>query len=354
MQTALWSDCRRGPMSNVCFEVEVHSLLDSKTPKEGTTCKLQVRLKSDDSGDNKAQQLKFTAPFKGSPSTMRVEGDSCGADARLVFSYYRLEQKSADTFLGSFSVPVNRGVHVVKREFPFEKTLDSASISTTVTIRDVTAAQQFMSSLPAAKTSNAQAPGGDKGGGDSTLIPMLSIDDVFESNEAQTDAGDSVKDFAKELAAEFDISGHNVEELAFTALRICDFPVCADAALVPELPMDADIIQIIGVHPTEFKKLRENSNRSADAAGMHAYYDVLKRKNDISNLYNEKDFDWAEEDSDGAMAPGTVSRWNELVEVRCVSSIAARVCMYDVPLPLDAPSASLNALRYSVRKMFSK
>ena len=147
----------------------------------------------------------------------------------------------------------------------------------------------------------------------------------------QTDAGDSVKDFAKDLAAEFDIASHNVEELAFTALRICDFPVCSDAALVPELPMDADIIQIIGLHPAEFKKLRENSNRSADAAGMHAYYDVLKRKNDISNLYNEKDFEWAEdEDSEGVAALGTVSKWNELVEVSSVTPIAARVSMWVV------------------------
>jgi hypothetical protein len=197
----------------------------------------------------------------------------------------------------------------------------------TVSISDITASQQYINSLPVPGSANASgtAAHGGKSGGDPSFIPMLSIDDVFESNEAQTDAGESVKDFAKQLAAEFDITSHNVEELAFTTLRICDFPVASDPAHIPKLPMDSDIVQVIGIHPTEFKKLRENSTRSADAAGMHAYYDVLKRKGDISNLYNQKDFEWAEDDDS---IPGTVSRWNELVEVSCVPCAPACSCFH--------------------------
>jgi hypothetical protein len=63
---------------------------------------------------------------------------------------------------------------------------------------------------------------------------------------------------------------------------------------------------------------------------MHAYYDVLKRKADISNLYYEKDFEWAEDEVlDDVLIPGTVSKWNELVEVSKVmaaSHVAPREC----------------------------
>jgi hypothetical protein len=175
-------------MPKVCFEVEVHtlvSLLDGKPPKDGTTYKLQVRLKSDVSEDGRAQQLKYDAPYKGGSPAMKVEADGCDHDARLSFSFFKIELKSADTFLGSHDVPVTRGVDIVKRECVFDRPVDSVSISMTVTVRDITAAQEYRSGLPAANAANAPPPSGNKPGGDATFIPMLSIDDVLETNEAQ-------------------------------------------------------------------------------------------------------------------------------------------------------------------------
>ena len=97
----------------------------------------------------------------------------------------KVMSKSADTFLGSHDVPVTRGVDIVKRECVFDRPVDSVSISMTVTVRDITAAQEYRSGLPAANAANAPPPSGNKPGGDATFIPMLSIDDVLETNEAQ-------------------------------------------------------------------------------------------------------------------------------------------------------------------------
>ncbi len=284
-------------MSKVCFEAIVHSISDSKPAKDGTTFKLQVSFKDDDYGYGKISEHRFTSPFKGPTPAMLAEGDDCGTSSWLVFGYYRIEQKTADTYLGSSLVKIHRGVEISAAEHQF-KTEDSGVVSMKVSVRDVTAEQAYANSSSAPK---AAAPGGD-----SSVIPMLSIDDVFDSHEAQTDSGESVKNFAKDLAAQFDVSSHNVEELAFVTMRICDFPVHYDAVQIPSLPLDTEIIQTLGIHPSEFKKLRENLNSALDAAGMHAYYDVLKRKSDISNLYHEKDFDW---DAD------TISRWNQHVSV---------------------------------------
>ena len=309
-------------MSKVCFEAIIHTVRDSNVVKDGKY-KLQVRLKNEDNDEEgKCSELK--TPFTAD-AALKVEGDDCGPNSVLVFSYYRSELKKSDAFLGTCKVKVSRGIEIVKEDYSIGT--DSAATSINVTIRDISASQDYMNSLSAAKAANAPAPGG-KAASDSAVIPMFTMDDVYETNEAQTDAGESVKDFAKELATEFDISSHNVEELAFTTLRICDFPVTVDPAQIPELPMDPDIIQLIGIHPTDFKKMRESSTRSADVAGMHAYYDVLKRKGDISNLHNAKDFEWAEDEVlDDVLIPGTVSKWNEIVEVSkliTVSQIAPR------------------------------
>lgn len=294
-------------MPKVCFEAIVHSLSDSKPAKDGTTFKLQVSFKDDDF-DGKISEHRFTVskdqPFKGPTPAMLAEGDDCGNSSRLVFGYYRIEQKTADTYLGSSSVKIHRGVEITAAEHHF-KTEDSGIVSMKVSVRDVTAEQAYANST---SVPNAAASGG-KSGGDSSVIPMLSIDDVFDSHEAQTDSGESVKNFAKDLSSQFDVSSHNVEELAFVTMRICDFPVHYDAAQIPSLPLDTEIIQTLGMHPSEFKKLRENLNSALDAAGMHAYYDVLKRKSDTSNLYHEKDFEW---DAD------TISRWNQHVSVSLV------------------------------------
>ena len=269
-------------MSKVFFEAKLHALNDSKPPKDGTTYKLQVSFKNDDSSDyGKIAEHKFVAPFKAPSPVLKLEGEECGPSSWLIFGYYRLEQKTADTFLGSCPVKVHRGVEIVQTEFEFKVPDESAPVSMTVSITDVSAAQQYANS---ASSSNAVAKSDSKQSGDSSAIPMLSIDDVFDTNEAETDAGESVKVFAKDLAAQYDINTQNNEELAIATMRVCDFPVHPDPAHIPDLPIDAEIMQTFGIHPADFKKLRESFNRSSNAAGMNAYYDVLQRKGDSSNM----------------------------------------------------------------------
>ncbi len=302
-------------MSKVCFEAIVHSLSDSRPAKDGTTFKLQVSLKDDDYGYGKISEHRFTAPFKGPTPAMLAEGDDYGTSSWLVFAYYRIEQKTADTYLGSSLVKIHRGVKISAAEHQF-KTSDSGYVSMKVSVRDVTVYTADQAYANSTSALHAAASGG-KSGDDSSVIVMLSMDDVFDpySRAAQADSGESVKQFL--TSCEFDISNYNVEELASTTLRICDFPVMGNALQIPQLPNEADIIHMIGIHPTEFRKIRESSDHSADNAGMHAYYDVLKRKGDILTLYNEKDFEWAEDEIlNDTLIPGTVSKWNELVKVR--------------------------------------
>jgi hypothetical protein len=248
-------------MSKVCFETIIHSLRDASVVKD-CKYKLQVRLKNEDN-DEEGKSSELRTPFTAD-AALKVEGEDCGPNSVLVFSYYRSELKKSDAFLGACKVKVSRGIEIVKGDYSIGT--DPVSVSMNVTIRDITSAQDYL----AAKAANAPAPG-SKSASDSAVIPMFTMDDVYETNEAQTDAGESVKDFVKELSAEFDMNSHNVEELAFTTLRICDFPVTVNPAQIPELPMDTDIIQLIGIHPTEFKKMRDSSNRSADVAGKHAH-----------------------------------------------------------------------------------
>jgi hypothetical protein len=258
-------------MSKVFFEAKVHSLNDgNKLPKDSKThdYKLQVRYKDDDNDQGKIAEHRFVPPLKGSIPTMVVEADECGSNATLVFGYYRLETKSADTFLGSCPIKVHRGIEMVQADFEFKVPDDYASISMTVSITDVSVAQQYMNSL---SSPNAPGKADPNKSSDTSVIPMLSIDDMFDTNEAETDSGESVKTFAKELSAQFDVNSQNNEELAIATMRICDFPVHPDAAHIPSLPSDADIMHVFGIHPAAFKKLRESSNRSSDAAGMNAY-----------------------------------------------------------------------------------
>jgi hypothetical protein len=73
---------------------------------------------------------------------------------------------------------------------------------------------------------------------------------------------------------------------------------------------------------------------------MHAYYDVLKRKADISNLYYEKDFEWADDEVlDDVLIPGTVSKWNELVEVSTVMTCFA-CCSSKMPVEWPSLAAA--------------
>ena len=129
-------------MSKVCFEAIVHSLSDSKPAKDGTTFKLQVSFKDDDFGYGKISEHRFTVskdqPFKGPTPAMLAEGDDCGSSSWLVFGYYRIEQKTADTYLGSSSVKIYRGVEITAAEHQF-KTEDSGIVSMKVSVRDVTA-----------------------------------------------------------------------------------------------------------------------------------------------------------------------------------------------------------------------
>jgi hypothetical protein len=303
-------------MSKVFFEAKVHFLNDgNKVPRDATTYKLQVRFKDDDNDHGKIAEHRFAPPLKGPIPALVVETDECGSNAALVFGYYRLETKSADTFFGSCSVKVHRGIELVQADLAFKVPDESAPISMTVSITDISAAQQYTNSVSSPIAAVKSDPNKN---GDAAIIPMVSIDDVFDSNEAETDSGESVKTFAKELAAQFDINTQNTEELAIAVMRVGDFPVHPDAAHIAHLPSDADIMQVFSIHPADFKKLRESFNRSSDAAGMNAYYDVLHRKSDAVNLYREEDFDWAEDDTDvdGMLVPGSVSLWNQSVEVR--------------------------------------
>jgi hypothetical protein len=299
----------------------VHSLKENKPPTSGSFI-LQIRFKDDDHGEGKTSEHKFDAPFKGALPPIKVEGDDCSSHAWLIFGYYKLEQKKANVFLGSCAVKVHRGISLENAECVFEKkgskeSDDSGSISMKVSISDVSAAQAYISSLPAADAANANAGGKAS---NELHIPMLSIDDVFNSNEAQTDAGESVKDFAKELSVQFDITNHNIEELTIATLRIGDFPVHWNLSDIAQLPMDSDIMQAYGMHPADFKKLREHLKSAPDAAGMHAYYDVLQRKSDASNLHDLDDFEWRVDTDD---APGIISQWNNSVEASlCVLLIA--------------------------------
>ncbi len=126
----------------------------------------------------------------------------------------------------------------------------------------------------------------------------------------------SVSVFVKQLEEKFEVTNGSVEEIAITALRICDFPVHPDPAKIPELPSDQDIMHVFGIHPSDFKKLREGFPR-ASARSMQAYHDVLQRKDDLGNELDPKQFDWADDDigPDGIPIAGTVSQWNKLVQV---------------------------------------
>ena len=298
--------------TGVCFEATVHSLKESKPAGSGTYL-LQIRLE-DQNHEGKTAEFTFDAPLKGPIPPMKMEGDDCGPNARLKFLYFKVskEKKQANALLGVCTVEVARGMSLDRSEHEFSKTDELIVLN--VSIADVTTREAYLKGLPPPNAPSSSS----KSGGDSAAIPMLSIDDVFDSNEAVTDAGESVSVFAKELAEKFDITNDSVEEIAIIALRTCDFPVHPDPAEIPELPLDLDVMQLFGIHPADFKKLREGFPRAAGAAGMQAYYDVLQRKGDIGNVFDHRDFEWTDDNDigpDGHPVAGTVSRWNELVDV---------------------------------------
>ena len=270
-------------MQAVCFEATVHSLKESKPASSGTYL-LQVRLE-DQHHEGKTAEYTFDAPLRGSIPPMKIEIDDFGPQARLKFLYFKVsrEKKQANALLGVCTVDVARGMAADREDREFSRTEEHISMN--VSITDVTSREAYLKGLP---PPTAAASGGKSGAADSAVIPMLSIDDVFDSNEAVTDAGESVSVFAKELATQFDITTDSVEEVAITTLRICDFPVHPDLTELPLLPLDADVMQLFGIHPADFKKLRESYPRAAGAAGMQAYYDVLQRKGDLGNLLDHR------------------------------------------------------------------
>ncbi len=299
----------------VCFEATVHSLKESKPAGSGTYL-LQIKLE-DHNRQGKTAEFMFDAPLKGPIPPMKMEGDDCGPNARLKFLYFKVskEKKQSNALLGVCTVEVARGMSLDRSEQEFSKTDEPIVLN--VSITDVTTREKtreaYLKGLPLPSAVSSSG----KSGGDSAAIRMLFMDNAFDSKEAITDAGESVSVFVKQLEEKFEVTNGSVEEIAITALRICDFPVHPDPAKIPELPSDLDIMHVFGIHPADFRKLREGFPRASGALRMQAYHDVLRRKDDLGNVLNPKRFDWADDDisPDGIPIAGTVSQWNKLVQV---------------------------------------
>jgi hypothetical protein len=302
--------------TGVCFEATVHSLKESKPHAGSGTYLLQIRLE-DQNHEGETAEFTFDAPLKGPLPPMKMEGDDCGPNARLKFLFFKVskEKKQANALLGVCTVEVARGMFLDRSEEELSKTDDQIVLN--VSIADVTTREAYIKGLPPPNAPSSSS----KSGGDSAAIPMLYIDDVFDSKEAVTDAGESVSVFVKQLEEKFEVTNGSVEEIAITALRICDFPVHPDPAKIPELPSDLDIMHVLGIHPSDFKKLREGFPRASGALRMQAYHDVLQRKDDLGNVLDPKQFDWADDNigPDGIPIAGTVSQWNKLVQVSSVA-----------------------------------